>query len=176
MKHQGFQSVRLNMKLVEKKLAPVVLSLLSNPALYTFLPQEPPSLEVLEKDICFGKIVLSPDQTEYWLNQVVFDKTTNSAIGTLQAGVHIESQVATIAYKVGTDYQRKGYATESVTAMILHLQNNYNVTQIKSLVDTRNVPSISLVEKLGMKQIQYIEKTDHFKGSDSDEYVYQMDL
>ena len=176
MKHQDFQSNRLNMQLVEARLAPMIWSLLSDPSLYTFVPQDPPTLENLEKRYLFWENRLSPDKTEYWLNWVIFEKDSNSPIGTLQAGVHIESQVATIAYKVGTSYQRKGYGTESVIAMIEHLRTDYGVTQIKAWIDTRNVPSISLVEKIGMKQIQYIEKADHFKGSDSHEYVYQMDI
>ena len=119
---------------------------------------------------------MSPEETEYWLNWVMFEKETQEIIGTLQAGIHIESQVATIAYLIGTAFQRKGYGTEGVTSMIEHLKSNYEVSHIKAWIDTRNIPSIRLVEKVGMKRVELIEKADHFKGSDSDEYVYALDI
>ena len=50
-------------------------------------------------------------------------KEDQRAIEELQAGVHIESKVASIAYKVGRSFQGKGYATEGVTAMIEHLKS-----------------------------------------------------
>ena len=78
------------------------------------------SLKITEQ-ICFWEQRISPDKTEYWLNWVVFTKEDQKAIGELQAGVHIESRVASIAYKAGS-FQGKGYATEGVTAMIEHLK------------------------------------------------------
>ena len=176
MLHQNFQSSRLDMKLVQKTLAPVVWSVLNDTTLYTYIPDEPPTLDKLEENYAFWEQRISPDKTEYWLNWVIFTKDEQKSIGTLQAGVHIESKVATIAYKVGTSFQRKGYATEAVTAMIEHLKLHYKVSQIKAWIDTRNQPSIKLAERIGMSQIEIIEKADHFKGSDSDEYVYQLNI
>jgi RimJ/RimL family protein N-acetyltransferase len=140
------------------------------------MPDDPPSLEKLEDRYAFWEQRISPDKTEYWLNWVVFTKEDTIPIGTLQAGVHIESKVASIAYKVGSSFQRRGYATEGVIAMIEHLKSNYDVVQIKAWIDTRNQPSIKLVERIGMTQVEFIAKADHFKGSHSDEYVYLLDL
>ena len=164
------------MKLVKKELAVKVWPLLQDFSLYTYLPQDPPTLESLEKQYVFWEPCLSPDKTEFWLNLVVFEKNTQEVVGTLQAGVHRESKVATIAYMIGTAFQKKGYGTEAVVTMIEHLKKHYQVSQIKAWIDTRNLPSIRLVEKIGMKQVQFIENADHFKGSDSDEYVYQLDV
>ena len=176
MQHQDFSSSRLEIKLVQKTLARLVWPVLKDTSLYTYIPEDPPSLEKLEDRYAFWEQRISPDKLEYWLNWVIFTKKDQRAIGDLQATVHIESKVASIAYKVGSSFQRKGYATEGVTTMIEHLKSNYGVVQIKAWIDTRNQPSIQLVERIGMTQVEFIEKADHFKGSDSDEYVYQMDL
>ena len=176
MLHQNFSSSRLEMKLVQQTLAHLVWSVLNDISLYTYIPEEPLSIEKLENRYAFWEQRISPDKTEYWLNWVVFIKEDQSAIGELQAGVHMESKVASIAYKVGRSFQGKGYATEGVTAMIEHLKSNYGVVQIKAWIDTRNQPSIKLVERIGMTQVDFIAKADHFKGFDSDEYVYQMNL
>jgi RimJ/RimL family protein N-acetyltransferase len=176
MHHQDFSSSRLDIKLVQKTLAHLVWPVLHDTSLYTYIPEDSLSLEKLENRYAFWEQRISPDKTEYWLNWVVFTKEDQRAIGELQAGVHIESKVASIAYKVGSSFQGKGYATEGVIAMIEHLKRNYGVIQIKAWIDTRNQPSIKLVERIGMTQVEFIEKADHFKGSDSDEYVYQLDL
>ena len=162
--------------MVQKALAIRVFPLLSDDSLYTYLPTEPPQIDKLEGQYLFWEQCMSPDKTEYWLNWVVFEKKTQEIVGTLQAGIHIESQVATIAYLIGRAFQGKGYGTEGVTSMIEHLKSNYEVSHIKAWIDTRNVPSLRLVEKVGMKRVEFIEKADHFKGSDSDEYVYALDI
>ena len=176
MQHQNFSSSRLEMKLVQKILAPLVWPVLNDISLYAYIPDDPPTLEKLEERYAFWEQRISPDKTEYWLNWIVFTKEDQMAIGTLQAGVHMESKVASIAYKVGSSFQRNGYATEGVTTMIEHLKRNYGVIQIKAWIDTRNRPSIKLVERIGMTRVEFIAKADCFKGSDSDEYVYQLEF
>ena len=171
-----FQSLRLIMKPVHRDLASQVWPILQDENLYTFIPQDPPSLEALEKRYLFLENTLSPDKTEYWLNWVLFNQDKQEVIGTLQAGVHIENKQATIAYMIGIHAQNKGYATEAVQALIHYLKDQYQITQVKAWIDTRNAASIRLVEKVGMQQVEFIEKADHFKGSDSDEYVYQLDI
>ena len=137
-----FSSSRLEDKIGTKNSCPFGLaSVLNDTSLYTYIPEDPPSLEKLENRYAFWEQRISPDKTEYWLNWVVFTKEDQKAIGELQAGVHIESKVASIAYKVGSSFQGKGYATEGVTAMIEHLKSNYGVVQIKAWIDTRNQPS-----------------------------------
>ena len=39
-------------------------------------------------------------------------------------------------------------------------------------MDARNLASINLVKNLGMTQVEFIAKADHFKVSDSDEFVF----
>ena len=176
MPFREFKSTRLQMKRVQTQLTPLIWPILNDPKLYTYLPEDPPSLAILEKRFSFWEPGISPDQSEYWLNWVLQDLESQFMVGTIQAGVHRESKVATIAYILGSDFQRKGYAFEAISALIEFLQKDYQVSQIKAWIDTRNTPSIRLVEKLHFKRVELIKKADHFKGADSDEYVYQLDL
>ena len=112
------------------------------------------------------------------MNWVVFLQDVSSQrtfVGTLQAGVHRSTSVATIAYTILPPFQGQGLGTEATLAMVEQLQNHYGVQTIKAWIDTRNASSIRLVEKLGMQQVDFIKKADHFKGQDSDEFVYQME-
>jgi len=174
MQHRNFSSQRLDMILIHKEHAQQTHSFLQNPDLYTYLPKDPPTLLAVEKQYRFWEDRSSPDGSEYWLNWVVFYKKI--CIGTLQAGVQRSTKVASIAYMISTAYQGQGFATEAVAAMIEHIRCDYRVKLIKAWIDTRNLPSIRLVERLGLERVERIEKADHFKGQDSDEFVYQKEL
>ena len=175
MTHTDFQSVRLSMELLMETHAPLIHSLLQDESIYTYMPDDPPELNQLKKKYSFWENRVSPDQTEFWLNWIITKKATQEIIGTVQATVHRENHGASVAYTIGVQFQGQGYGTEAVRSMIHHLKENYQVCRVKAWIDTRNSASIRLVEKVGMKQVEYIEKADHFKGSDSDEYVYQLD-
>ena len=176
MPFKDFQSVRLQMKPVKKSFAKQVWPILNDSRLYTYLPEDPPTLDTLERRFAFWEPGMSPDQSEYWLNWMIQAKDTQQVFGTIQAGIHRESKVATIAYILGSDFQKKGYATEAVSSLIDFLKKEYQVNQVKAWIDTRNIPSIRLVERLGLTRIELIEKADHFKGTDSDEFVYRLQI
>jgi L-amino acid N-acyltransferase YncA len=42
-------------------------------------------------------------------------------------------------------------------------------------IDTRNVASIALVESLGFERVAFHKDADHFKGSSSGEYRYEIE-
>ena len=173
MQHTSFSSKRLNVVLITRDHASQTYPFLNNPSLYTYLPKDPPTLDALEKQYTFWENRESPDGSEYWLNWVVFYQ--DLCIGTVQAGVHREKKEASIAYMISSDFQGQGLGTEATGALIDHLRTHYAVKRVKAWIDTRNASSIRLVEKLGLEQIEFLEKADHFKGEDSDEFVYQKD-
>jgi hypothetical protein len=50
----------------------------------------------------------------------------------------------------------------------------YRVGVVAAEIDTRNVASIALVESLGFSRVAFEKGADHFKGSSSDEYRYEL--
>ena len=148
---------------------------LSSQALYNFVPQDPPVLEKLQRTYEIWSRRISPEKDELWLNWVARCKETNQLIGHFQAG-YKGPEEASIAYTVGVPFQRKGFATEALQIILNFLQESLAARTVKAWIDTRNTPSIDLVKKLNMEQIEFIEKADHFKGCDSDEYIFQITL
>ncbi|KFL91992.1 hypothetical protein AmDm5_0433 [Acetobacter malorum] len=49
------------------------------------------------------------------------------------------------------------------------------MTTVRAFVDTRNIGSVSLLEKLGFSRKKTIENADFFKGNQSDEYEYVLE-
>lgn len=57
--------------------------------------------------------------------------------------------------------------------MLRQIADGDHVTRAEAFIDTRNQPSIRLVTRLGFRQVRTIENADHFKGSSSDEVVFE---
>ena len=154
--------------------------ILRDAALYTWMPRDPPTLEALKRRYSYWERRASPDGSELWWNWTLIRKgadpeTPGACVGTLQAGIDVAHLGATLAYIVGRDAQGQGYGTEAVNALIATLRG-LGVREVKAWVDTRNRPSIALLERVGLRRIEKIEGADFFKGASSDEWVYALEL
>ncbi len=175
MKHKAFETKRLRMHLIKKEHAGLTYTVLQSPNLYSYIPQKPPTLKELEKKFeWWEKNTESPDGTEYWLNWIVVEKVTLTTIGTIQIGIHKENREGAIAYMIGIDFQGKGYGTEAVKALLDHCHTEYSVQVFKAWIDTRNIASLRLVQKIGMNKVDFLQNADHFDGENSDEWVFEL--
>ena len=148
---------------------------LQDEELYRFIPQNPPpSLEALTDRYDFLSARRSPDGREAWLNWAVRERTSGDYAGMLEATVH-DNRTATVAYMVFVPRQRRGFAAEACGRLLEHLFQDYRVGMVAAEIDTRNVASISLVESLGFERVAFHKDADHFKGSSSGEYRYEIE-
>jgi [ribosomal protein S5]-alanine N-acetyltransferase len=148
---------------------------LQDERLYRFIPQDPPAtLQALEDRYDFLSTRRSPDGREAWLNWAVRERTSGDYAGTLEATVH-DNRTATVAYMVFVPRQRRGFAAEACGRLLEHLFQNYRVGMVAAEIDTRNVASTALVESLGFERVAFHKDADHFKGSSSDEYRYEIE-
>jgi len=139
--------------------------------LYTFIPQEPPaSRESLERRYMALSTRRSPDRHDIWLNWALRRRETDAYVGLMQATVH----AAMLAYMVFVAAQRQGYAMESAIRVLTHLFDDHQVSVVAAEIDTRNDPSIRLVEALGFVRVAIVPDADSFKGTTSDEYRYEL--
>jgi ribosomal-protein-alanine N-acetyltransferase len=144
---------------------------LSDAALYTYLPGEPPiSVEVLRERYQRLETRRSPDGTELRLNWA--GRQHNGAyVGLVEATVHADL-TAHIAYFVFVPFQRQGFASEIVAAMLAHLKSDIGIREARALIDTRNEASWRLLERIGFRRVRLIRDADLFKGAPSDEFEY----
>ena len=142
--------------------------------LYTFIPQDPPASE-WELANRYRKLASrrSPDGSEAWLNWAVREREGGRYVGTLEATVAGDLR-ASIAYTVFVPFQRMGFAFEGCQRVLGHLFGDYGVSVVVAEIDTRNAPSIALVESLGFGRVSLQRDADHFKGASSDEYRYEL--
>jgi ribosomal-protein-alanine N-acetyltransferase len=167
---------RLRLEPLTAEHAPRLFPVLSDPTIYTYTPGEPPgSVESLRERYERLQRRVSPSGEELWLNWAVWLEASRRYAGVVQATVRRERS-ALIAYELGEPFRGAGYATEACEAMIAALASDYSVERVRAHVDTRNLASIRLLERLGFRRVDLIRNADHFKGASSDELVYARDL
>jgi RimJ/RimL family protein N-acetyltransferase len=141
--------------------------------LYTFIPFEPPNdLPALEER--FRKLAArhSPEGTEGWLNWFAQEKSSGEYVAMIQITIRADSS-AYLAYVTFVPQWRRGYAYEACQAVIRWLTGR-GVQKIVAEMDTRNVASVRLIEKLGFRRVAHVPQAAVIRGADGDEYRYSL--
>ncbi|MDP9365565.1 MAG: GNAT family N-acetyltransferase [Chloroflexota bacterium] len=171
---ETIETARLALEPVRPDHAPVLYPGLRDAALYRLIPREPPtSVELLEERYRRLAPRRSPDGQEAWLNWALRLRDATRYVGTLEATV-LPTDTAYVAYVVFVSFQGRGYAREELSALLDLLFDRYGVDTVVAEIDTRNAPSITLVERLGFARVATHVGADHFKGTPSDEHRYEL--
>ena len=79
-----------------------------------------------------------------------------------------------IGFVFNPKFSKKGYAKESVRAVIEELFNKYRIHRIQANLDARNIASAALCNNIGMRKEAHFIKDYWNKGEWTDSYVYGM--
>ena len=165
---------RLTLEPLRRSHAPELFEILADERLFRFIPQDPPvSVEALATRYEWLEGRRSPDGKEAWLNWLVRRRSDRRCVGRMEATVR-EDKTALLAYELGSAYWGAGLATEACGKVIQELFAAFGVERIFADVDTRNAPSIRLLERLGFERGRVTMGADHFKGSTSDEIRFVL--
>ncbi len=168
------QTTRLILEPLSRDHAESLFDALRDEEIYRYIPQGPPaSVEALAERYQFLEARKSPDGTEHWLNWAVRLKTDKSCIGRFQSTVR-QDGTALVAYEFGRSSWGQGFATEAGREVIQHLFETYPVDRLIAEVDTRNVASMRLLERLGFQRGATKQNADFFKGQSSHEFFYSL--
>ncbi|WP_039056479.1 GNAT family N-acetyltransferase [Enterobacter sp. Bisph1] len=142
---------------------------------YKFIPSNPPA-SVEELAARYERISQrhTSGQNEIWLNWVIISRQSADYMGYVQATIMLDKECAYIAYHVFGKYQKQKVAKQCVRLLINYLFNNYKLSHVDALIDTRNLASIGLAESLELKKINEIKDADYFKESTSNEFHYRV--
>ena len=87
-----------------------------------------------------------------WVQLGIADGQTDLLIGDLGLFVALDGNSAAIGFTLCTQAQGRGLGTEAVGQAIQLLFQNTAVAYIEGITDARNVPSIRLLERIGMQR------------------------
>ena len=144
---------------------------LSDPAIYQYENQPPPSLEWLRSRFTKLETRRSADGREQWLNWVI-RLPTSELIGYAQATVHGDGH-AGIAYELSSSFWGRGLAFQAVRAMLAELVRFYAVRSVVAVLKRDNIRSRRLLERLGFAPGTQEEDVAH--GAEPDEFVMVRD-
>lgn len=149
---------------------------LRDPALYEFIPVDPPAT-LQDKRDHYARILRGPrdNPVELWRNWAAKITATGNYIGLIETSL-FPGDHAHLAYFIFAKAQRTGYAKEACTAVLKHIAAAHGIKHVVTEMDTRNTASWRLVESLGFVRTGEKKDADFFKGSTSHEYCYRLDL
>ena len=124
-----------------------MFAVLSDPAIYEYENEPPPSVEWLRARFTKLESRLSANGQEQWLNWVI-RLPTSELIGYVQATVDPKGRAA-IAYELSSAYWGRGLARLAVQAMISELVQRYQVRDLTAVFKRANLRSMRLLKRLG---------------------------
>ena len=108
-----------------------------------------------------------------WLQLAIADRISDALLGDL--GVVVRNSgvlIAEVGVSLSRQAQGRGFATEAVQVMLELLFKHTKTVQIEGITDTRNSPSIRLLERAGLRFYHTIDST--FRGEPCREHVYAI--
>ncbi|HEV7667584.1 MAG TPA: GNAT family N-acetyltransferase [Thermoanaerobaculia bacterium] len=85
-----------------------------------------------------------------WFQIGIADRSTGRLVGDIGICLHRdESEPAEIGFTLASQWQRRGFASEAVRETLGLLFERTGVGQVIAITDTRNLPSIRLLERVG---------------------------
>jgi [ribosomal protein S5]-alanine N-acetyltransferase len=169
-----YETERLVLEPLRGDHAGELFELLSDERLYRDIPQDPPAtLDALTARYRRLESRQSPGGDEAWLNWAVRSKSEGRCMGRIEVTVRADGS-AILAYEIGPEFWRRGIAAEACRRVIRALFEEGGVGEVLAEVDTRNLASIRLLERLGFVRGGFRPNADFFKGRASDEWSYRL--
>jgi len=132
---------------------------LSDPAIYEYENEPPPSLEWLSQRFARLESRQSADGSQQWLNWVI-RIPTSQLVGYVQATVR-PNGCATIAYELSSAHWGRGFGRRAVRAMITDLVDHYDVHTVTAVFKAANERSRRLLEHLGFAPASAESHAEH---------------
>ena len=132
---------------------------LSDPAIYTYENEPPPSLDWLRARFARLETRHSANGAERWLNWVI-RPTGGRLAGYVQATVHADGH-AHIAYVLCSAFWGRGIASRAVDAMMRELVSNYGVHTLWAVFKTPNFRSRRLLERMAFTDAPQAALAEH---------------
>jgi RimJ/RimL family protein N-acetyltransferase len=153
--------------------AAAVFEYRANPDVSRFQLWEPSSVDEVRSFI--EKISdLEPDTPGTWLQLAITLQESGHLIG--DCGLHFAAEAgqAEIGITLAPAYQGKGYATETLKAVLDYLFVTLGKHRVYASVDPRNQASIALLKRIGMRQEAHLRASLWFKGEWADDMIFAM--
>jgi CubicO group peptidase (beta-lactamase class C family) len=175
---EGFESItteRLTIRRFRPDDAPSFAAYRSDPEVARHQGWETPFTEEQARRFIDGLDGAHPDTPGDWFQFAVVERETDAHVGDLAASVDAgDPSLARVGFTIAPSSQRRGYATEALTALLDYLIVDRGKRRVVADCDARNTPSAALLERVGMRREAHHLQSAWWKGEWTDEYVYAV--
>lgn len=139
-----------------------------------YVPFEPRSREVIA-DRIENLLKSQMDDAGQAISIGVENRETGRLMGDIMlAWQSKEHQGGEMGWAFHPDFQGQGFAAESAAAVLRLAFDLFEFHRIVARIDARNIASINLARRLGMRQEAYLRENEWFKGEWSDEIDFAI--
>jgi RimJ/RimL family protein N-acetyltransferase len=153
--------------------APVLAAYRSDPEVARYQAWDVP-FGLPRAETAVANFIASDPDRAGWFQYAVERVTDRVLIGDVAVRLHDNLQQAEIGYTVAAAYQRRGYATEAVGAVLDRLFRVQGLHKVTGECDARNVASAALLERLGFTREGHLRQQTWIKGEWTDDLIYGL--
>ena len=112
-----------------------------------------------------------PESDEWWM-AIVCDPETDEVFGDLALHLTSGSRTAEVGYTFASEHWGKGYATESLAALIEYLFKTFDVTRVFGMLHPDNPASAMVLERCGFLFEGHTRSSFWLGDECSDDWIY----
>lgn len=113
--------------------------------------------------------------TDTVLRCIIVSKDTGNAVGTIiLSDIDYKNGNAQVHIKLGDTFQGKGYGSESLKLLIKYARDELRLHLIYANINSYNIPSQKLFEKLGFIKEGVLRDRIYKRGQYNDVFVYSL--
>lgn len=125
-----------------------------------FRQPEPPPYMADALPVVRDHLRVQPSEAPWW-NWLIVDRESGEAVGSVAFGGPVNPEGAVlIGYAIYADFEGRGYATESVRAMVAWAFGQPGVREVRALAPVWNTPALRVAENVGMRPVAADEDDD----------------
>jgi len=170
---QDILTGRLSLRCLRPSDAEEMFAYRSNPQVLEYQSWEPKSLEEIRSFI--SSMLMRDLDAPGWYQIGIALRDDGGLIG--DCGVHVleaDSRIAEIGSSIAPASQSMGYATESLNAILDLLVVRLGKHRVFASVDPRNLASMALMKRIGLREEGRFVQSLWFKDGWADDVVFAM--
>ena len=153
--------------------APVLAEYRSDPEVARYQSWDAPFSLLRAETAVAGFIAADPDKPG-WFQYAVERAEDKKLIGDVAVHLHDNAKQAEIGFTLATAYQKRGFATEAVGAVLDRLFRVQGLHKVTGECDARNTASAGLLERLGFTREGRLRQQTWIKGEWTDDLIYGL--
>jgi RimJ/RimL family protein N-acetyltransferase len=173
----GFEAlvtVRLTIRRFEVTDVPAFAAYRSVPAVARYQSWDIPFGEEQARRFVAALATSHPDTADEWFQFAVTETTSGRLLGDVAAAPESDHRLARIGFTLAPEARGRGFATEAVTGLLDYLFHARGKHRVAADCDPRNLASVALLERVGLRREAHHLQSAWWKGEWTDAFLYAV--